>query len=89
MPGKKQKEQKLIIFEEEDTIIYSSPSFVTVTNTYSTSNGWAASIYSKLNSISLAYFLPFFFIEYETESRAIKGKQIWKTSLLFLFFSNF
>lgn len=101
---KEQKEQKLIIFEEEDTIIYSSPSFVTVTNTYSTRNGWAASIYSKLNSISLAYFLPFFFvlsklyhytqffsfiIECETESRAIKGKQIWKTSLLFLFFSNF
>lgn len=100
MPGKKQKEQKVIIFEEEDTIIYSSPSFVTVTNTYSTRNGWAASIYSKLNSISLAYFLPFFFvlsklyhytqffsfiIECETESRAIKGKQSGKLHYYFYF----
>ena len=71
---------------------------MTVTNTYSTRNGWVASINSKLNSISLANFLPFFFvlsklyhctqifffiIECETESRLIKGKQIWKTSLFY------
>ena len=65
VPGrskKEQKEQKLIIFEEEDNIIYSSPSFVKVTNTYSTRNGWVALINSKLNSISLANFLPFFFV---------------------------
>lgn len=65
VPGrskKEQKEQKLIIFEEEDKIIYSSPSFLTVTNTYSTRNGWVALINSKLNSISLANFLPFFFV---------------------------
>lgn len=65
VPGrskKEQKEQKLIIFEEEDKIIYSSPSFATVTNTYSTRNGWVALINSKLNSISLANCLPFFFV---------------------------
>ena len=65
VPGrskKEQKEQKLIIFEEEDQITYSSPSFVTVTNKYSTRNGWVALINSKLNSISLANCLPFFFV---------------------------
>lgn len=65
VPGrskKEQKEQKLIIFEEEDKITYSSPSFVTVTNKYSTRNGWVALINSKLNSISLANCLPFFFV---------------------------
>ena len=72
---------------------------MTVTNTYSTRNGWVASISSKLNSVySLAYVLPFFFdlsklyhctqlfsfiIECETESRTIKAKQNWKTSLFY------
>ena len=72
---------------------------MTVTNTYSTRNGWVASISSKLNSVySLAYVLPFFFdlsklyhctqlfsfiIECETESRTIKAQQNWKTSLFY------
>lgn len=102
MPGKKQKGTKRTKINLKKNIrYYSSPPFLCQSQiqSYSTRNGWVASISSKLNSVySLAYVLPFFFdlsklyhctqlfsfiIECETESRTIKAKQNWKTSLFY------